>query len=137
MKLKRGVNFKDIHPVLWMFIGVIAAVYKEWTGKEMTITSLRRRGTKGKHPKGMAVDIRRWELDSARERVYIKVDTSLDGNYADNFARDLQRRFGKWLGIVLEPEMLTPAQIKARGGIKKIAPHIHIQLKKTTWPTVL
>jgi len=133
MKLKRGVNFKDIHPVLWIFIGTIATLYRGWTGAEMTITSMRRRGTKGKHPKGMAVDIRRWELDSARK----KSDSGQGGSYADKFALDLQRRFGKWLGVVLEPEMLTPAQIKARGGIKKIAPHIHIQLKKTTWPTIL
>lgn len=126
MKLKRGVNFKNIHPVLWMFIGVIAKLYKKRTSEEMTITSGRRKGTTGKHPKGKAIDIRRWELDA------------LPGPLgARNFARDLQLEYGEWLGVVLEPEWLTPAQIKARGGIKKIAPHIHIQLKKTTWPTIL
>jgi len=127
MKLKRGVNFKNIHPVLWMFLGVIAILYSIWADAEMTITSMRRKGTKGKHPKGMAVDIRRWELDD---------NPSARAN-AMSFTIELQRRYGEWLGVVLEPEMLTPAQIKARGGIKKIAPHIHIQLKKTTWPKIL
>lgn len=133
MKLKRGVNFNEIHPVLWIFIGVIAILYRVWTGAEMTVTSLRRRGKKGKHPKGTAVDIRRWELDAAKK----KVNSQLGPTYAVSFVRDLQRRYGKWLGIVLEPEMLTPAQIKARGGIGKIAGHIHVQLKRESWPKIL
>jgi len=67
-----------------------------------------------------AADIRRWQLDTTHS--------------AGAFANVLQHLYGAGLGVVLEPEWLTPEEIAARGGIEKIAGHIHVELKRTDWP---
>ena len=130
MTLKKQVDATGIHPVLWIFLGAIALRHKRATGKPMVVTSLRRkrgrRPSKHSPPKGELVragDLRRWYFRDAQS--------------AEEFCKDLQRDYGSQLGVVLEPEWLTPKQIAQRGGIKKIAPHIHVQLKKTDWPAAL
>jgi hypothetical protein len=60
-----------------------------------------------------AADIRRWYLDHTGR--------------TQSFCGWLQHELG--LGVLLEPEWMTPKQIEERGGISKIPPHIHVQLK--------
>jgi hypothetical protein len=130
MQLKDGVDPSDVHPVLWLFLGEIAGLYREATGEEMVITSLRRPPSDraSRHSPGlghpcMAADIRRWPFK--------------DVPTAARFARELQQRFGHQLGVVLEPEWLTPREVALRGGPQATAGHIHVELKDTAWPASL
>jgi len=112
LQLKPGVNAGGVDPFLWAFLGQIAMLYRDTTGKELVVTSLRRDGAGGrasKHtpPKGRLCEAADIRTDVLRA---IKAD--------DAFARMLQQRFGKELGIVLEPDWLTPAQLAERGGIR-------------------
>lgn len=123
MQLKPGVNAGGVDPFLWAFLGQIAMLYRDLTGKEMVITSLRRdadpaRPSKHSPPKNRACEAADIRTDVLRA---IKAD--------DAFARMLQNRFGKELGVVLEPDWLTPAQLAERGGLERVAPHLHVQLK--------
>lgn len=130
MQLKDGVDATDVHPVLWLFLGAIAEHYRAATGDEMIITSLRRvpgrAGSKHTPAPGelcQAADIRRWPFH--------------DVPGAERFAKELQARYGRQLGVVLEPEWLTPREIAMRGGIQTIAGHLHVELKDTAWPAAL
>ncbi|MEE9360856.1 MAG: hypothetical protein V3U85_10275 [Hyphomicrobium sp.] len=84
----------------------------------MVVTSLRRpykHGSRHSEPYDVlvtAADIRRWDLDQIGE--------------AEDFSRWLQTALG--LGVLLEPEWMTPEQVAARGGVDAIPPHIHAQL---------
>jgi len=127
MKFKRGVDPLGVHPDLWAILGEIDHQHRKVTGRELVVTSLRRRlGPRPtKHataPRGLvtAGDLRRHFLDAV--------------GTAPIFCRKLQTGYGRYIGVVLEPEWLTPEEIKRRGGLKRIAPHIHIQLKRTRWP---
>jgi hypothetical protein len=127
MTLLDDVNATDVHPVLWLALGAIATYHRGTTAAEMVITSLRRapgpRRSLHSPPPGelcQAADIRRWYLDERAN--------------AHSFGRLLQQRFGAWLGVVLEPEWLSPAEIEERGGYDSIAPHLHVELKATEWP---
>lgn len=127
MKFKRGVNPLGVHPDLWAILGEIDYDHRRATGKELVVTSMRRRlGPRPtKHataPGGLvtAGDLRRNALD--------------EKGTAPVFCRRLQMRYGRYIGVVLEPEQLSPAEIKRRGGLKRIGPHIHIQLKRPRWP---
>jgi hypothetical protein len=117
-----GVDRTNIDTVLWLYLGAISQRHREWTGHPMVITSLRRppgpRPSLHSPPDGIpcrAADIRRWLLN--------------DSDQAANFARRLQTDFGLELGVVLEPEWLTPEQVAERGGMSKIAGHLHVELK--------
>ena len=68
-------------------------------------------------------DVRRWALD--------------DHHKAAAFARGLQQEYGAELGVVLEPEWLTPEQIMERGGVTMVAPHLHLELKVDAFPVLL
>lgn len=130
MILKDGVDATNVHPVLWLFLGAIAARYRELTLEGLVITSLRRPPAGGKswhspalHVPVRAADLRRWKLDQLGQ--------------AKEFAVELRERYGAFLGVVLEPEELTLEQLRERGGRDKVAPHIHVQLKSTAWPTAV
>jgi len=125
-----GVNTDLVDPVLWLLLGAIARAHREWTDEELRISSLRRPfgGRASLHsPKDneycRAADFRRLRLNEL--------------SLADPFCRYLQGRFGEWLGVVLEPEWLTPEQLSERGGILNVDPHVHVQLKRFEWPTIL
>jgi len=137
---KAGVDRDGVHPMMWAWLGVVAGYHFELTEKTLWVTSLRRPYVAGaptsKHsPKpptlSSAVDIRRHDLD--------RID------YAEDFARDIQREYGQHLGVLLEPEWLTLRQLEQRFGItirtpsqeraarSRVGPHIHLQLKGTLW----
>jgi len=130
VKVNPGVDTRLIDPGVWLFLGAIAQIHREWTGEQLTVTSLRRppggrvslHSTK-EHEPVRAADFRRHQLD--------------DAHGADPFCRYLQMRFGEWIGVVLEPEWLSLAELAERGGVLNVEPHVHIQLKSTTWPGVL
>ena len=132
MKLKDGVDATGVSPVLFFWLGVLCAEHAIAARMEMVVTCLRRPlggGAEGSHheiPKPddvTAADIRRHYLDARKN--------------AESFCRMIQRKYGKDLGVVLEPEWLTIDQIAERGGIENIDPHIHFQLKRNRWPEVV
>lgn len=130
MTIIDDVDSTGVHPVLWVFLGVISQRHRVATGNTLIVTSLRRppgpRPSRHSPPEGelcQAADLRRWALDAAHESV--------------TFARALQRDYGAVLGVVLEPEWLTPDQIAERGGLDKIGPHLHVELKDTAWPVLV
>jgi hypothetical protein len=122
MKLKKGVDWRHVHPRLWSFLELADDRHQEITGQEMIVTSLRREwraGNTSKHspPPDVpcaAADIRRWALDGV--------------SFTADFCRWLQTL---GVGVLLEPDWMTEAQIAARGGLDKIAPHIHVQLRES------
>lgn len=129
MRLKRGVDWSGVDPVLWSYLTLIAVEHRGWTGKELVVTSLRRpqeeRPSRHFAKAGeyvTAADLRRWYLDE-REA-------------ADPFCRMLQARWGNGLGVVLEPEWLSTEELAARGGPLRVEPHVHVQLKGSAWPSV-
>mgnify|MGYP000267757818 CR=1 FL=1 len=129
MRLKRGVDARGADPDLWALLGEIDVLHAAAVGQGVVVTSLRRRRSRRaslhspKAPKLVqAADLRRHQLDAQHQ--------------AESFCHSLQRIYGRWLGVVLEPEWLTEKQIRARGGIQRIDPHIHVQLKRPHWPRV-
>lgn len=130
MRMKDGVDTTNVSPALWLMLGMIASWHRVRWGSELTVTSLRRPpdGGHSKHSPPaavpcMAADIRRRGVGEPDEWAV--------------FARDLQHRFGPDLGVVLEPEWLTLAEVTARGGLDQISPHLHVELKNAGWPTSL
>lgn len=129
VKLNPGVDARLVDAGIWIFLGLIARSHRVWTGSELVVTSLRRppggrpsRHTAlENHPVG-AADFRRHSLDERRA--------------AEPFCRMLQVLYGEDLGVVLEPEWLTPEEISERGGILQIDPHVHVQLKGRDYPRV-
>lgn len=130
MKRKRGVDWSDVHPSLWQMLALIDYHHEDYTGNELVVTSLRRppgdRPSKHAGTWCTAADLRRWYL----------TDETMPGacDFAQAFCRELQDRYGDVLGVVLEPEWLSKAEIKRRGG--KVTPHIHVQLKRPRWLSV-
>lgn len=127
MKLKPGVDWRGVDPVLWLYLGWVAVEHRVWCGEELCITELRRESS----PRPslhvakagetvQAADLRRHYLDERGE--------------AEAFCRMLQARYGAQLAVVLEPEWLTPAELEERGGVLNVDPHIHVQLKSRDWP---
>ncbi len=150
MTFKKGVDRRRVHPRLWQVLSWTDQLHFLMTGREAVITSLRRTSgsPKSKHRHKevnlplyatppelyngvdtshryyvMAADIRRWYLDERGK--------------SEEFAKLLQKKLGSQLGVVLEPEWLSPSEVSRRGGIQKIAPHIHIQLKSPIRWTML
>lgn len=130
MELKPGVDATDVSRVLWMYLGAVASLHRSWTGVGLVVTSLHR--PHGKHyskhsppPGGLvaAADLRRWALDAKGVTI--------------TFCRMLQQVFGPMLGVVLEPEWLTPEELASRGGLARVKPHIHVELERTGWPDEL
>lgn len=119
MRLKHGLDPEGVHQLLWGKLALADREHQIITGEQMTITSLRRHPSPGsKHSpetgvKATAADIRRWRLNAI--------------GATEEFCRWLQKELG--LGVLLEPDWMTKEQIAERGGIDKITPHIHTQLK--------
>lgn len=129
MRLKPGVDARAIHPGIWFYLGIIAAEHRRWTGEELWVTDLRRlpgerpsRHAPKRDEEVTAADFRRWSLDAHAR--------------ADAFCRMLQSLYGDELGVVLEPEWLSPEERDRRGGLLKIDPHVHVQLKAPGYPRV-
>lgn len=129
MRLKPGVDARLVHPGIWIYLGLIARMHREWTGQELVVTSLRRDpgARPSRHaPKNQeevtAADFRRHTLDEL--------------NAAEAFARTLQILHGQELGVVLEPDWLSVEELSARGGVLNVDPHIHVQLKGADYPRV-
>lgn len=130
MNIKPGVDATDVHPILWAFLGAIAVHHFTDTSHELVITSLRRppgprvsRHSTGPGGLVTAADIRRWPLDRTHS--------------AESFAHMLQHKYGKHLGVVVEPEWLSAEEIAARGGFDPANGHIHVELKSDDWPVEL
>lgn len=129
MRLKTGVDARLVHPGIWIYLGVIALEHRLWTGAPLLVTSLRRppgdrpsRHAPKENEEVTAADFRRWVLD--------------ESSAADSFCRMLQARFGRELGVVLEPEWLTIEELSERGGVLKVEPHVHVQLKTGEYPRI-
>lgn len=129
MRLKPGVNPRLVHPGIWIYLGILAEEHRRWTGEELWVTSLRRppggrpsMHAPKEHEEVTAADVRRHTLDAATA--------------AEPFCRMLQARYGRDLGVVLEPEWLTAAELSERGGVLMVDPHIHLQLKSLEFPRV-
>lgn len=129
MRLKPGVDWRGVHPAIWIYLTLIAQDHRAWTEEELVVTSLRRpqgdRPTRHFAKAGelvTAADFRRWHLDAA--------------GVAELFCRSLQARYGDDIGVVLEPEWLTAEELEQRGGPLNVEPHVHVQLKRSGWPAV-
>ena len=129
MKLNPGVDARLVDPGIWFFLGLLASEHRRWTGQELVVTSLRRPpGSRASRHSPLensfvtAADFRRWALDAKTA--------------ADPFCRMLQAFYGEDLGVVLEPEWLTPAELSERGGVLQVDPHVHVQLKTSNYPRV-
>lgn len=129
MKLNPGVDARLVDQGIWFYLGLIAAEHRRWTDVELVVTSLRRppgdrasRHSPKEHEVVTAADFRRWVLDTKTA--------------ADAFCRMLQTCYGEDLGVVLEPEWLTMEEISERGGVLRIDPHVHVQLKTSDYPRV-
>lgn len=138
MQFKEGVDRRGVHPRLWTILPWIDRMHHAYTSEDMVITDMRRPWNPEKASKHSPIsppqrdsywlrpeqwdefccsawDLRRWALDAMK--------------VAEEFCKYIQREHGDELGVVLEPEWLTAEQIRERGGIEKVVPHIHLQLK--------
>lgn len=122
MRFKAGVDTSDVSYILWAHLGAIAELHRVHRAGELWVTSLRRppgpRPSKHSPAPGLpctAADLRRWELDRVKQ--------------LDEFVAAIRARYGATLAVLVEPDEMTPAQIAERGGLEKIAPHVHIQLR--------
>jgi hypothetical protein len=127
VRLNHGVDQTQVDPVLGLWIGALARHHMEWTGIELVVTSLRRATSPWPSQHVVkagelvtAVDFRRWYLDK-------------DG-LAEAFCRFLARHYKTWLGVILEPEWLSPEALERRGGVLKVEPHVHVELRSVEWP---
>jgi hypothetical protein len=138
LRLKEGVDSQGVHPLIWVYATAIGALHLETTGHRMVITSMARmpqmtagpssyhnpRYASNQHfwfqPLACAFDMRRWYFNGGfpeLERFCLKVKSLLD------------------IGCLIEPEWMSSTQIARRGGVDKIAPHVHWQLstRNTMW----
>ena len=156
MRFKRGLDASGVHPRLWQFLMWLDQQHLEFTEETMWVTDLRRlyrSNVNTRHATASkiaavgdprerlfaaafvtAVDIRRWALDELGK--------------AAEFCRHVQEVHGDQIGVVLEPEWLSLAQLKRRfphfthhteGQLRGlVASHIHFQLKKPIrWTTLV
>lgn len=130
LRFKEGVDIMDVHPLIWTYAYTIAKAHLAWTGYRMVITSMTRipelaAPVKSYHNPmyaaeqhlldrhlSTAFDMRRW---------YFK-----DFQDLQDFCLYIKETMD--IGCLIEPEWMTPSQIAARGGLDKIAPHVHWQL---------
>lgn len=130
MELKDDVDYTQVSLVLGLWIEVLGRHHKEWTGRELVVTDLRRVGgsPRSLHVAGVselvrAVDLRRWYLD--------------EHDLTDPFCRMLLHRYAASLFVLLEPEWLSDIELERRGGPGSVDPHIHIGLRSNDWPATL
>lgn len=127
MKILPDVDSSGVRPELWCWLLVLEKMHWRYTRQEIVLTSLRRPVGSIVHAPFagdlvVAADLRRHILDERGPLV------------AHGFCRMLQQLYGDTLGVVLEPDWLTPAEIERRGGISGVEPHIHVQLKRLIFP---
>lgn len=143
MILKPGVDARGVHPVMWTALDWLDRKHHEFTNKEATITSLRRPWREGiksyhapplppTHLDGPFLESRHWDeymVTAADLRVWqLKAMGSLA---PQEFCRYIQLVAGQRIGVVLEPDWLTPEQKLARERRGQITvAHIHVQLKR-------
>lgn len=68
MQHKSGVNWKDMDVSMWIARDVVERTYQAVFGFEAVLTSARRPTSPGgssKHTKGLAIDVRVWDLNKA------------------------------------------------------------------------
>lgn len=130
MLIKRGVDRRGVHPLIWFKLALADRQHIVLAGEELVVTSIRRPFVPGarlsRHSTEeldelvTAVDLRRWRLDELGSKTNpIRM--------TERFCRWMQQELG--IGVLLEPEWMTKEQIEARGGIENIVPHIHAQLR--------
>lgn len=89
VKLKNGVDFSALRPIMQLYANMIADLHFHNFGKPLVITST----TEGKHSvnslhyKGLAIDVRRWDKLPSEVNSFLKI---------------LKFEFDKNLDIVLE-----------------------------------
>lgn len=123
MKLLEDVDFSNPHPRLIEVITVADQIHHEMTAREIEVTSGRRpkkgrisfHATEGEPFR--AFDARDWYLKNLEKRYEYRRQL---------LAQFALRRIG--LQIVIEPDDLSMEEISYRGGLDKIAPHIHHEL---------
>jgi hypothetical protein len=127
VKVLPNVDTRGVDPRLHTWLLLLDMDHRTVTGEDLTITSLRRpagaRDSRHSPPADQlvdAADLRRRFLD--------------DQGAAEEWCRTIQRHYGRWLGVVLEPEWLTEDEAEARGGRDHVQPHVHVQLKGGAWP---
>ena len=139
MLIKTGVNIDDIHPMLWFWLGKMDELYLAERIGEMVVTSMRREYDPGIgrftwHSPGWTTPYRgHASEDLIPEPVRaadIRTTALIREGIARDFARVIQSNYGNYLGVVLEPDWLTEEEIEARGGVDRVTPHIHLQLKE-------
>lgn len=130
MRFKDGVDRRDVSPVVWWYLPTAERLHLALVGEELVVTSMRRPWGSPAHnpPAGelvRAADLRRWYLDRAGAGV------------ARAFVDTLNAYLAPHCRVLLEPEDLSEEAIAERGGLEKIAPHIHLQAEheefKTLW----
>lgn len=106
MIFKEGVVWKNMHASMWHARGVVDQASRDMFGRDATLTSARREGQKGLHPKGKAIDIRVWNMSTMQQRA---------------FARLLRERLGPGYDVIVE----GPAAENAK--YLDSEPHIHVE----------
>jgi hypothetical protein len=99
-----------MHAAMWMARMEARLLHQEWTGVDLVITSGRRKATPGGsslHPKGRAMDIRVWYLDSAQRQ--------------NQFAERLQGILGEDFDVIVEGPASRVEKYRDR------PPHIHVE----------
>lgn len=118
MKWKKGVD-KRVKPETAYWMGRVEEEWKQWFHSQiLTCTSAYREIAVGAHGRGEAFDLRRPPppIGTPRLNKEDMVRREID------FCRHIQKKWGRYLGVVLEPEWG-----KGKG---YTGPHYHFQLKK-------
>lgn len=133
--IKPGVDSSRVHPLIWVYAHQIAMWHQDVTGYRMVITSMTRDSGSSYHnpsyagqqhnmvaPRHSMVPTR-IDLSSAFDmrRWYFK-----DFSQLEQFCLEVKQELD--IGCLIEPEWMTLQQIARRGGVNKIAPHVHWQL---------
>ena len=72
MRMKPNVNITDTQPAIWYALGVADIIHKEMFGEALTITSMRDgiHTEKSLHYTGLAVDLRKWDINATQAELY-------------------------------------------------------------------
>lgn len=90
MRLKAGVNCKDVHSKIWEALWIVEVIYIEHGQSELTVTSMRdakHSKVRSAHYRGEAADLRIWGFSKAELR---------------NLVEEIKARLGDDYVVVLE-----------------------------------
>lgn len=104
VRWKKGVQ-RNVTTATAFWLGAIALEFEAETGETMRVTSAYRPGDPGAHGRKEGWDMGR----------------SLAPQFDEQFCRMIQERYGRYVGVQLEPEWGK--------GAGYTGPHIHFQLK--------